>query len=97
MKNLVESGVKSIIYGDIPGAESVCARIEEFAPERVITSRSSDPLSADILVLRKGRYVRILLANFLGCLQEVLITDVRGSLRREMLQPYAVAVLDWAN
>ena len=93
LKHLAEAGVQSVTYRDIPGAEKVFSLIEDFAPERAIASRSSDPLSAECLVLRNGRQIRILLANFLGSEQEVLIPGAR----RQTLEPYGVASLDWVD
>ena len=93
LKHLAEAGVQSVTYRDIPGAETVFSLIEDFAPERAVASRSSDPLSAECLVLRNGRQIRILLANFLGSEQEVLIAGAR----RQTLAPYGVASIDWVN
>ena len=93
LKHLAEAGVQSVTYRDIPGAEKVLSLIEDFAPERAIASRSSDPLSAECLVLRNGRKIRILLANFLDSEQQVLIPGAR----RETLEPYGVTSLDWVD
>ena len=93
LKHLAETGVQSVTYRNIPGAEKVLSLIEDFAPERAIASRSSDPLSAECLVLRNGRQIRILLANLLGSEQQVLIPGAR----RETLEPYGVAFLDWVD
>jgi hypothetical protein len=93
LKHLAEAGVQSVTYRDIPGAEKVFSLIEDFAPERAIVSCSSDPLSAECLVLRNGRQIRMLLANFLGSEQEVLIPGAR----RQTLEPYGVASLDWVD
>ena len=56
-------------------------------------ARVSDPLSAECLVLRNGRQIRILLANFLDNEQEVLIAGAR----RQTLEPYGIASLDWVD
>ena len=93
LKHLAEAGVQSVTYRAVPGAEKVFSLIEDFAPERVIASRSSDPLSAECLVLRNGRKIRILLANFLASQQEVLIPGGRS----QTLEPYGVASLDWVD
>jgi hypothetical protein len=93
LKHLAEAGVQSVAYRGIPGAEKVLSLIEDFAPERAIVSRSSDPFSAECLVLRHGRKIRMLLANLLGSQQGVLIPGAR----QQTLEPYGVAFLDWTD
>jgi len=93
LKHLAEAGVQSVTYRDVPGAEAVLAVTEEFLPDEVVASSSSDPLSVECLAVRKGSRVRMIAANLLGREQEVLIARKH----RLCLAAYGVAFIDLMN
>jgi hypothetical protein len=89
IRNLAEAGVDSVTYQGIPGAESVRALFQDFQPRQVVAVRSSNPLAADGMVLRNERGSRLLLVNFLGREQEIIVGT-----HHETLAPYAIASID---
>jgi D-apionolactonase len=66
------------IAGGVFPMYHVFADVGEFADGEIVSSLSNYPLIFDGLALRKNGALRLLLANFTGEVQQVLIPDLRG-------------------
>src|SRR5688500_9377629 len=76
-------------FPSMPGAvfpaRNLLAALGEFKGGRGISSRSSEPLKVDGLAVQLGEGLRLLLANFTGAPQSVVIGQVSGSGMLRML------------
>ena len=64
IKNLALGGTTSVTFSKLTAIADVFPEIAEFLGGEVIACLSSDPRSADALILRKGLRTRVFLVNF---------------------------------
>jgi hypothetical protein len=96
IKYLAEAGAASVTYYETAGARGVMdhdvfplwhvlADVGDFAGGEVLTSTSSEPLQVAGLVLREGRRMRVLLANFTEQSRVVKLHGMNGTAKVKML------------
>jgi len=95
VKHLAEAGVAAITF-DLEGA-GVPASLRALAGRggvEVLAATSSDPARADVLALRRGEEVRMLVVNPTPESQAAVLRHAQDAPRPLALAPYEVAVVD---
>jgi len=96
VKYLAEAGAASITYfetsaergvmnGDVFPMWQVLADIGEFAGSEIVIAKSREPLRVDGLVLRKGKRMRVLLANMTDQSHVVSLRGLNAEMKIKML------------